>query len=155
MPSYKFKCDNFKNFIRDSKNKIENSLYGIECVDSKRLKLEELNSQELRIIRNLEVLTQEDKIIWSKDSEDSYRGVVMENCTFSDYRILISKEVVDWDESSYYGCDYLTEVYRISFIKGLLTFEKIEYFSDAFNSSDDIINRLLEAINKKLVQQQN
>jgi len=153
MSYFKLNCTDFKNFIHNSKIKLENSLYGRSDFEiNSGLSGAEFSGKNLsveeKIINNLEVLSNEDKIIWTKDSPQSYRGVVVENCTFSDYKILLYPGRTGSNGD-------LPCAYKIIFIKGILTYEKIEYFTSGLNNEEDLMERLLTAINRKLIQQRN
>lgn len=149
MSYFKLNCDNFKTFIFNSRIMIENSLYGVDSSKGNIKSFDDESSVELRIINNLDTLTQEEKIIWSKESDSMYRGVVLENCTFSDYTIVLYREQIEFNSDSN------QEMYSISFMKDFLTYEKIEYFGEALNEKDNAINNLLETVDRKLLQQQN
>lgn len=153
MSYFKFKSINFKNFIENSKAKLENSLYGNENEFDKTEHFK--TPLESRIIKNIETLTQNEKIIWSMDSELAFRGVVVENCTFCDYQIIICKNQIIDNEKLVYDTDYSPETYIISFIKGILTLDKIEYFVDPYSAENNVLAKLLCTINKKLIQQKN
>lgn len=155
MDYYKLQCKNFGNFVKNSRIKLENNVYddrlGIFRYESQNL----LPSFVRKIINNLDILTQEDKIIWSKSSDDSFRGIVTVSNAFSNYRIIIEK----WDFDKYFNCDLFESGhnecnYKISFIKGILTADKIEYISNLKYNNNEMQN-LFITIERKLLQERN
>lgn len=155
MSSIKFKCGNLRNFIRNSKIMIENSLSGLDLIDFKNEGLKKINTVEQKIINNFITLTKEDKLLWHKQEEGALKGAIAENCAFSDYRIIIKKDFLSPEEILKLRVGYLSEKYKIFFMKGVLAFDKLEYISDSDGKCIDPINDLIEMIEKKLVQQSN
>ena len=155
MSYFKFKSINFKNFIENSRAKLENSLYGYEDESDSRNCLAEQVSVENRILKNLDILTHDEKIIWSADSEVVFRGVVVENCALCDYKIIICKNQIGDSQKFLYNSDHSSESFVVSFIKGILTIEKIEYFIDPYDMEHNLLAQLIGTINKKLLQQKN
>jgi hypothetical protein len=174
-----FKNNDLENFIQKSKTKIENSL---NRMNSKTFRQESGNLLPAligKIIKNLDILTKEEKIIWSRDKKALLRGIVIEDCLFSGYKIIIEK----WDMPNFNGkriagshCAAVTELnkkddpkqqaeskyssfdffqkFKISFVKGILNAERIEYIMN-FEENYNEITRLFGTIEAKLSQQKN
>jgi|GEM_PF-3042713 len=154
MSYFKSNDNDLENFIQKSKIKIENSL---NRMDSKTFKQESVNflpALVRKIVRNLDILTKEGKIIWSRDKKSVLRGIVIEDCLFSGYKIIIEK----WDmpnicAKKIAGFAFLQK-YKISFVKGILNAERIEYITNLEESHNEI-TRLFGTIEVKFFQQRN
>ena len=142
MADFKFSEGDFVSFIKDSLNKLEKNKYKRIFGCSKSVL-----STEYRIIDNIDNLTNDNKIVWSKESEDFYRGIVLENCAFSDYRIYLERVYVP-------EADQYNDSYRVSFTKGVLVIEKIEYIAGVIDYCEKI-NALMDTIEQKLLQESN
>jgi len=149
-----FKNGDLENFIQKSKTKIENSL---NRMNSKTFKQESGNLLPAligRIIKNLDILTKEEKIIWSRDKKALLRGIVIKDCLFSGYKIIIEK----WDMPNLNGKRiagfHFFDKYKISFVKGILNAERIEYITN-FEENYSEISSLLSTIEIKLSRQKN
>ena len=149
-----FKNGDLENFIQKSKTKIENSL---NRMNSKTFKQESGNLLPAligRIIKNLDILTKQEKIIWSRDKKALLRGIVIEDCLFSDYKIIIEKwNMPNITEKRIAGIHFFQK-YKISFVKGILNAERIEYITN-FEENYNEISRLFSTIEAKLSQQKN
>jgi hypothetical protein len=150
-----FSCENFKNFLRNSKIGMENNIYGIDVLEQPHKPYDKPCSTEQKIINNLDILTKEDKILWLKDLKGVFKGVIIENCTFSEYRILIKKDFLTPEEILKYKVGYLSEKYKIFLLKGVAAFEKIEYISNPDDQKVDFACSLINSIEKKILQQLN
>lgn len=151
----KFYCSNFKNFIRNSKTKLENSLLGLDLINIFNPVNPLEVSVEEKVIMNLNSLTQEDKIVWSRISSNLFKGVLIENCTFSNYRIMLERELFKHNDIYNFKMNKPHETYRICLMKGNISFEEFEYLSESFTGKVDVICKLMGSIEKKLIQQTN
>ena len=150
-----FSCGNFRNFLRNSKIRIENTIYGLDILDPLNKEYNKPDTTEEKIINNLDILTKEDKILWLKDLNGVFKGVILENCTFASYRILIKRDFLTPEEILKHKVGYLSEKYKIFLLKGILAFEKFEYITNADKRKPDLVDSLIDSIEKKVVQQSN
>lgn len=151
----RFYCTNFKNFIRNSKIKLENNLSGLDLINVFRsVNPSEISNNE-RILLNLDTMTQEEKIVWMKISANIFQGVLLENCTFANYKIIIERELFKHRDIYNFNITKPQERYTIRFIKGELEFEKLEYICELFSGKVDIMCRLMSCIEKRVIQQNN
>jgi len=160
-----FKNSDLENFIQKSKTKIENSLNRMNPKTFKQESGNLLPALIGRIIKNLDILTKEEKIIWSRDKKALLRGIVIEDCLFSNYKIIIEK----WDMPHITGKKIagfcrgngnetslvnFFQKYKISFVKGILNAERIEYITNLEENYNEI-TCLFSTIEIKLSQQKN
>ncbi|OGI03681.1 MAG: hypothetical protein A2287_03520 [Candidatus Melainabacteria bacterium RIFOXYA12_FULL_32_12] len=157
MNYFRLENNKFKIFIKNSKaGKSQLSESDFDIPEIKELMLKNpVPSYIRKIIRNLDSLTLEDKIIWSQDFEGFFRGLVIKDCRFSNFKIIIENDnSADFDD---YGIDKLNNfesAYRISLIKDGLGSKKTEYIIN-LQADNDEITHLFEAIERKLIQQNN
>lgn len=150
-----FNCGNFKNFLRNSKISMENTIYGLDVLEPIHKQYERPCSTEQKIINNLDILTKENKILWQKDLKGVFKGVIIENCTFSEYRILIKRDFLTPEEILKYKVGYLSEKYKIFLLKSFSAFEKYEYISHFNGQKVDPADSLINSIENKILQQSN
>lgn len=185
-----FKNDNGElgNFIQNSRTKIENSLNRMDSKTFRQKSCNLLPDLVRKIVNNLDMLTKEEKIIWSKDKMSLLRGIVIEDCLFSGYKIIIEKwDMPNINEKKIAGFNRVKEneathkqqypskqsgntlfngklnlchsfsflqKYKISFVKGILNAERIEYITNLEENYDEL-SCLFGTIEIKLSQQKN
>ncbi|MDD3013306.1 MAG: hypothetical protein PHC34_06340 [Candidatus Gastranaerophilales bacterium] len=154
MAYFKNNDGDLENFIQNSRTKIKNSL---NRMNSKTFRQESGNLLPAligKIIKNLDILTKEDKIIWSRDKKALLRGIVIKDCLFSDYKIIIEKwDMPNINKKRIAGFHFFDK-YKISFVKGILNAERIEYITNLEENYKEI-SCLFNTIEIKISRQKN
>jgi hypothetical protein len=166
MNYFKNNSNDLENFLKKSKNKIEKSINRMGVNSFKQETGNFLPSLVGKIIKRLDALTKEEKILWSREKNSLLRGIILEDCIFSDYRIIIEK----WNmpnfsrkkiagnnynnEEPFYNSNNNFQKFKISFVKGILNAEKVEYIID-FEENHNNIKNLFKTIETKFSQQKN
>lgn len=157
MNDFRLEDNKFKIFIKNSKVGLENREFDVDFVmpDIKELILENpIPAYVKRLLINLDILTQEGKIIWTDDFAGFYRGVVIKECRFSNFKIVLENENQDFEN---YGISNLNDYepyYRINLIKDTPSDKRVEYVINFREENEEIMN-LFATIEKKLIQLSN
>lgn len=166
MNYFKNNSNDLENFLKKSKNKIEKSINRMGVNSFKQETGNFLPSLVGKIVKSIDNLTKEEKILWSRDKNSLLRGIILEDCIFSDYRIIIEKWNMpnfnrhkiagnsNINEETFYNSDNKFQKFKISFVKGILSAEKVEYIIDFEENYNDIKN-LFKTIETKFSQQKN
>ncbi len=143
MSYFEFESVDFKNFLELSRKELERGFLE-NCFSESSFFLSEGHKKvELRIIKNIEKMTRENKIIWAKELEHQTRGVAVES------RGLCNQEIVIYNHLKDSGLKMGLADYTLSFAPNSII---IECFRQ--NESGEI-NNLINEINLKLIQQSN
>ena len=147
---------NFKVFIKNSHTGFQNQVPELSLPEIVEITVEdEVPKSVKRIINNLDILTKDDKIIWSKDYGGFLNGIVVKECGLSNYKILIDD--ISLMEFGDYGAEILKDIVpicRINLIKDGLSSKKMEYVINIMPDNDEL-SCLLETIERKLLQESN
>lgn len=157
MDYYKEKNNYFEIFIKNSKNKSETHNNETDSGISKIIEFEyqdPMPSSIKNIIKNLSILTRDNKIIWIKDYTGIFRGIIIKNCIFSNFKIILENFNAEFDD---YGLNQLIDfepICRISLVKDILNTPKVEYLINLNPVNDEVID-FIGSIKNKLLQENN
>ena len=157
MNYFRLENSKFKIFIRNSKTGLENreSELDFDMPDIKELILSNpIPTYVKKLIRSLDNFSDEGKIIWSKDFEGFYRGVAIKECRFSNFKIILENENMDFDGYGISDLNDFEPFYRINLIKDDIDSKRVEYIIN-FKEENEELMSLFDTIEKRLLQQRN
>ncbi|EKE02755.1 MAG: hypothetical protein ACD_20C00337G0026 [uncultured bacterium] len=158
MNHFKLENNNFKIFIKNSRAGLESQLFepDFDIPEIKELMLKNpVPSYVKKLIRALDRLTVEDRIIWSADFEGFFRGVVVKDCRFSNFKIIVEHDSpMDFDDYNIDNLNDFDSAYRISLIKDGVGIKKFEYIINLEIDNDEVMH-LFDTIERKQTQLNN